>query len=327
MKLPSLDPSGWFVYSSLDALDKGIVSRELFGIKYIAFKNSSNDILVTIDSCPHRGYPLSKGLISNDNLQCSYHGWKFNQNGDCIQVPGTQNCPKFKLKLITYHSHEGYLWICLGEKQSLPSFELMKNSIESSLLFNINAHHFLIFENTFDRMHIPTVHKNFVTKTSKTVKYRIKCHQDKLEITNLSEGKQVGFLSSLFGSNSDIAIERYIYPGIIQLEFLQKTKTKLLFTIFLSPVNKDKTQLEVKIQYCKSHLLLSPILTPLLRWFTKRITQQDIKYLENQHSKLRDSNLSFSHTAQDYVYKYLEEIVTTKGKAKLTDKSIELKLV
>jgi len=40
------------------------------------------------DACPHRGMPLSYGLFDGQQVECSYHGWKFDaQSGQCQLVP------------------------------------------------------------------------------------------------------------------------------------------------------------------------------------------------------------------------------------------------
>ena len=36
------------------------------------------------DACPHRGMPLSCGRFDGEQVECSYHGWKFEaQSGQC----------------------------------------------------------------------------------------------------------------------------------------------------------------------------------------------------------------------------------------------------
>lgn len=40
------------------------------------------------DACPHRRAPLSEGRVEADgNLLCSYHAWRFNGNGECVDLP------------------------------------------------------------------------------------------------------------------------------------------------------------------------------------------------------------------------------------------------
>lgn len=40
------------------------------------------------DSCPHRGMPLSAGWFTGEQLECSYHGWRFDpHSGQCRLIP------------------------------------------------------------------------------------------------------------------------------------------------------------------------------------------------------------------------------------------------
>lgn len=39
------------------------------------------------DRCPHRLAPLSIGTIVGDTLQCAYHGYRFDADGDCVEIP------------------------------------------------------------------------------------------------------------------------------------------------------------------------------------------------------------------------------------------------
>src|SRR6202142_4663222 len=40
------------------------------------------------DACPHRGMPLSCGRFDGQQLECSYHGWRFEaQSGQCRVIP------------------------------------------------------------------------------------------------------------------------------------------------------------------------------------------------------------------------------------------------
>ena len=36
------------------------------------------------DACPHRGMPLSCGRFEGEQIECSYHGWRFDaHSGQC----------------------------------------------------------------------------------------------------------------------------------------------------------------------------------------------------------------------------------------------------
>jgi nitrite reductase (NADH) small subunit len=50
-----------------------------------------NGTLSALDNvCPHRGGPLSDGVILDGKIVCPWHGWQFDlQTGKSVQVPDT----------------------------------------------------------------------------------------------------------------------------------------------------------------------------------------------------------------------------------------------
>ncbi len=66
----------------------------VLGIRLVIWKpKSSANFRVFLDQCPHRLAPLSEGRIDekSGNLMCSYHGWEFNEEGICINIPQSDN--------------------------------------------------------------------------------------------------------------------------------------------------------------------------------------------------------------------------------------------
>ena len=39
------------------------------------------------DICPHRGIPLHYGHFDGETIACSYHGWRFDESGACVEQP------------------------------------------------------------------------------------------------------------------------------------------------------------------------------------------------------------------------------------------------
>jgi phenylpropionate dioxygenase-like ring-hydroxylating dioxygenase large terminal subunit len=39
------------------------------------------------DACPHRRARLSAGVMTDGTLQCPYHGWRFGEDGRCVDIP------------------------------------------------------------------------------------------------------------------------------------------------------------------------------------------------------------------------------------------------
>ena len=51
------------------------------------------------DICPHRGIPLHYGRFDGETIECAYHGWRFDRDGTCVDVPSMtasrrSTCPR-----------------------------------------------------------------------------------------------------------------------------------------------------------------------------------------------------------------------------------------
>mgnify|MGYP000849747803 CR=1 FL=1 len=108
---------------------KGFV---LLGVEIFVARLSTG-LLAAEDICPHKGIKLSLGAVCNDYLQCAYHGWQFDQEGDCINIPSLINPPPNKLKMSRLKKYEiqeryGMIWVQLEKDGSnklpdIPEFE------------------------------------------------------------------------------------------------------------------------------------------------------------------------------------------------------------
>eukprot|EP00210_Caulerpa_lentillifera_P000366 g359.t1 len=59
---------------------------------FVVWKGKTGEWVVMDDQCPHRFAPLSEGRIEKDgNLMCSYHAWRFDENGKCVNIPHAED--------------------------------------------------------------------------------------------------------------------------------------------------------------------------------------------------------------------------------------------
>ena len=66
---------------------------QLLGRNLVIWLDAAGQWRCFEDRCPHRAAPLSEGKIWPDQgtLMCSYHGWTFNGDGDCVRIPQSAN--------------------------------------------------------------------------------------------------------------------------------------------------------------------------------------------------------------------------------------------
>ncbi|KIY99872.1 Rieske (2Fe-2S) domain protein [Monoraphidium neglectum] len=60
---------------------------ELLGKKLVLWRDGGGAWRCHQDACPHRLAPLSEGRVEGGQLECSYHGWRFDGAGRCTRIP------------------------------------------------------------------------------------------------------------------------------------------------------------------------------------------------------------------------------------------------
>ncbi len=106
----------------------------LLGEPLIAFRDSSGRVGVMDHRCPHRCASLFLGRNEDDGIRCIYHGWKFDTDGNCVDMPNVPESRDFKAKVKAkaYKAVErnGLIWVYMGPRDEAPPLPM----IESTLL-------------------------------------------------------------------------------------------------------------------------------------------------------------------------------------------------
>ena len=96
----------------------------LLGEKLIAFRDSAGKLGVFDHRCPHRCASLFFGRNELGGIRCVYHGWKFDIDGNCTDMPNVPPDQDFKdkVKARTYAARErgGLVYVYMGARKELP---------------------------------------------------------------------------------------------------------------------------------------------------------------------------------------------------------------
>jgi phthalate 4,5-dioxygenase len=105
------------------------VRVRLLGEDLVAFRDTSGKIGLLDEFCPHRRVSLFFGRNEECGLRCVYHGWKFDTNGQCLEMMNEpeENDFSHKIKMTSYPVCEegGIVWAYMGppgQQPPLPKF-------------------------------------------------------------------------------------------------------------------------------------------------------------------------------------------------------------
>jgi phthalate 4,5-dioxygenase oxygenase subunit len=94
--------------------DGAPVRVQLFGENLVAFRDSNGKTGLLGESCPHRKASLAFGRNEECGLRCLYHGWKFDTDGNVVDMPSEPKASALpeKAKHLSYPTREagGFVW-------------------------------------------------------------------------------------------------------------------------------------------------------------------------------------------------------------------------
>jgi nitrite reductase (NADH) small subunit len=57
------------------------------GIAVAVFRNSEDKVFALLDRCPHKGGPLSQGIVFGESVACPLHNWSIGLTDGCAKAP------------------------------------------------------------------------------------------------------------------------------------------------------------------------------------------------------------------------------------------------
>jgi nitrite reductase/ring-hydroxylating ferredoxin subunit len=91
----------------------------------VAFRDTNGRVGIVDAFCPHRRAGMFFGRNEECGLRCVYHGWKFDVQGNCVDMPTEPANSSFqdKVKIKAYPTTEygGCIWIYMGPSDKQPA--------------------------------------------------------------------------------------------------------------------------------------------------------------------------------------------------------------
>ncbi|HZQ72692.1 MAG TPA: Rieske 2Fe-2S domain-containing protein [Burkholderiales bacterium] len=107
--------------------DGAPVRSRLLGEDLVVFRDSRNRLGVLGELCMHRRASLAFGRNEDCGLRCLYHGWKFDVEGNVVDMPSEAigAAQRFGKKQKSYPVREGggFVWVWMGPADAMREFE------------------------------------------------------------------------------------------------------------------------------------------------------------------------------------------------------------
>jgi phenylpropionate dioxygenase-like ring-hydroxylating dioxygenase large terminal subunit len=97
---------------------------QVMGENLLAFRASDGRVGLVEPRCPHRGADLYFGRNGECGLRCAFHGWKFDVDGRCLEMPTLPPDSNFrdKVSIKAYPTREWgeLIWAYMGPAEHMP---------------------------------------------------------------------------------------------------------------------------------------------------------------------------------------------------------------
>jgi phenylpropionate dioxygenase-like ring-hydroxylating dioxygenase large terminal subunit len=148
------------------------------GEKLVFWRDAQGKVSCMRDLCPHLGALLSQGKVNGNAIACPFHGFEFDQTGQCSYLPavGRNGTIPKALKVGSYPTFEAhdFIWIFWGDPALALTgpkwFEDIDSSFSHAGFHEVwPVHYSRMVENQLDVVHLPFVHHNTIGRGNRTV--------------------------------------------------------------------------------------------------------------------------------------------------------------
>ena len=162
----------WQPIAGASELEKNPIKPiRLMGENLVLYKDLTGTYGLVDRHCPHRRADMSYGWVEDTGIRCSYHGWRYDESGACIDQPyeDTTNPKPSKagcgIKAYPVRECAGLLWAYMGPLPApeLPVWEPFnwQNGFREIVLADVPCNWFQAQENSIDPVHFEWMHDNW----------------------------------------------------------------------------------------------------------------------------------------------------------------------
>lgn len=203
----------------------------------VATRSQSGNVVVRQARCAHRGCSLSGGWMQNGQLTCPYHGWQYDDQGQCVHIPALRDDESIprqaKVNLLPSREKHGLIWVWIADQNPEPTYEIenipelhlpaMIHQPSADISYHFKGHFSRTIENGIDPTHAPFTHGKSIGRVDPSIdltfpKYIVERGQYSLAAQMPIKVKKLRGIAKwiLKGDSKDIYKSyRFIYPNLL----------------------------------------------------------------------------------------------------------------
>lgn len=306
----------WYIACESRALRRRPGAVTLFDSPVVLFRDAAGRPHALEDRCLHRGAPLSQGRVTDNALECPYHGWRYTGDGRVAEIPAApqDSAPPADACLRSYPclEQDGYVWVCPSGSPArdapIPFAHLGERGWTSfRMRTRFEAPVDACLENFLDCPHATFVHRFwFRAPTAKPVKTITHTLADGASTEYFEEPREKSVIWSLLSAKHAHMrhTDRFIAPATSRVDYEFSDGRYYIITSSCTPIGAHETQVYTVISFRFGRIgaLVRLFFEPL----SHLIIRQDTKMLRLQQANLRRfGGPPFRVTEQDVLIRHI----------------------
>jgi phenylpropionate dioxygenase-like ring-hydroxylating dioxygenase large terminal subunit len=266
----------------------------MLGEPVLIGRDAAGEPFAMRDLCPHRGMRLSAGRFDGHEVECCYHGWRFDTGGHCTLIPSLVPDQAFipgRIHVRSYPAREvqGNIWVFFGEDPAaapgiplLEGFDGRKPDLVESVSFNAAIDHAVV--GLMDPAHGPFVHRSWWWRSRRSIQQKAKAFTPSPFGFTMSRHapSRNSRAYRLLGSAPETEIV-FQLPSV-RVEHIRAGRHLVCNLTAITPVDDRVTEINHCIYWTSPWLTA---LKPVLRRYVRAFLHQDRDIMERQQQGLR----------------------------------------
>ncbi|MBK9262842.1 MAG: aromatic ring-hydroxylating dioxygenase subunit alpha [Polyangiaceae bacterium] len=286
-------PGHWFIVADSRELGEVPIARTLLGVPLVLFRDGDGKPGALLDRCPHRNVPLSIGEVVEGQLQCPYHGWRFDRKGTCKFVPslvgGSVNKAQHAPGYAAMES-DGFVWVYSTPNEepttvpyAFPRLGKGYTAVRRRVEANSTMHAAL--ENALDVPHTQFLHRGLFRSKPRGIEItaHVTRSHDRVVAEYIGEPRPTGIVARILSPSGGVVthFDRFILPSIAEVEYKIGTENHFYVSAAMTPVSDFLTHIYAVVSF-KVRIFPGWLLAPLLMPLGLKVFAQDAELLALQ---------------------------------------------